>query len=230
MQVQLLRVLQEGEIRRVGAQDTIKVDVRVVAATNRDLKSELAAGRFREDLFFRLQVVTVRVPALKERRADIPLLVKHFIVRHAERLGRVAPRVAPEVLLALDSYEFPGNVRELSHTIERAMLLAREGVITPADSPPELTRSWQTSTSTGTSNLADDWPTLAMLERRYIDRVLLAHRRQQDARRRGSFAHRPANVEPHVRAKARCVAAAGRGSDADVDAELAKMEAEEGAK
>src|SRR5208282_1924454 len=85
MQVQLLRVLQEGEIRRIGATEVIKVDVRVVA-TNRDLKGELAAGRFREDLFFRLQVVTVRVPPLRERKGDIPVLVRHFLSRHADRL------------------------------------------------------------------------------------------------------------------------------------------------
>jgi DNA-binding NtrC family response regulator len=174
MQVQLLRVLQEGEIRRVGAAETIKVDVRVVAASNRDLKAEVAAGRFREDLLFRLQVVTVTVPPVRERRGDIPLLIKHFIVRHAERLGRPAPHVAPEVFEMLESYEFPGNVRELSHIIERAMLLAREGVITATDLPPEVTRAWTThGSATGSmGSLADDWPTLQLLERRYIDRVL----------------------------------------------------------
>jgi DNA-binding NtrC family response regulator len=174
MQVQLLRVLQEGEIRRVGAAETIKVDVRVVAASNRDLKAEVAAGRFREDLLFRLQVVTVQVPPLRERRGDIPLLIKHFIARHADRLQRPAPHVAPEVYEMLESYEFPGNVRELSHIIERAMLLAREGVITAGDLPPEVTRSWTAHAGTGGSmgSLADDWPTLQVLERRYIDRVL----------------------------------------------------------
>jgi two-component system, NtrC family, response regulator AtoC len=174
MQVQLLRVLQEAEIRRVGAAETIKVDVRVVAASNRDLKAEVAAGRFREDLLFRLQVVTVTVPPVRERRPDIPLLIKHFIVRHAERLGRAAPHVAPEVLEMLAAYEFPGNVRELSHIIERAMLLARESVITATDLPPEVTRAWTTQ-GAGTASmgsLADDWPTLQLLERRYIDRVL----------------------------------------------------------
>ena len=175
MQVQLLRVLQEGEIRRVGAAETIKVDVRVVAATNRDLKNEVASGRFREDLLFRLQVVTVRVPPLRERKGDVALLIRHFVARHAERLGRPAPRVAAEVHEMLGAYDFPGNVRELSHIIERAMLLAREGVITGSDLPPEVSLAWSahgTTTRGDLGSLADDWPTLATLERRYIDRVL----------------------------------------------------------
>jgi transcriptional regulator with PAS, ATPase and Fis domain len=174
MQVQLLRVLQEGEIRRVGAAETIRVDARVVAATNRDLKTEVAAGRFREDLLFRLQVVTVLVPPLRERKRDIPILIRHFIARHSERLGRSAPRVAPEVFEALENYAFPGNVRELSHVIERAMLLAREGVVTGSDLPPEIVRAWsRDAREADMGSLADDWPTLAVLERRYIDRVLL---------------------------------------------------------
>jgi DNA-binding NtrC family response regulator len=174
MQVQLLRVLQEGEIRRVGAAETIKVDARVVAATNRDLKVEVASGRFREDVFFRLQVVTVHVPPLRERRGDIPLLIKHFIARHSERLGRPAPRVAPEVNEMLSAYAFPGNVRELSHILERAMLLAREGVVTGSDLPPDVTAAWSHhgSNSGGLGSIAEDWPTIAVLERRYIDRVL----------------------------------------------------------
>jgi DNA-binding NtrC family response regulator len=169
MQVQLLRVLQENEIRRVGGTEVIKVDARVVAATNRDLKADVAAGRFREDLYFRLQVVTVRVPALRERRQDIKLLIHHFLAKHAERLKRPVPRVADEALQALETYGFPGNVRELSHIVERAMLLAREGAITVADLPLEITPEKVTA---GSSGLADDWPTLAVLDRRYIDRVL----------------------------------------------------------
>jgi DNA-binding NtrC family response regulator len=224
MQVQLLRVLQEGEIRRVGASDTIKVDVRVVAATNRDLKLELSSGRFREDLFFRLQVVTVRVPPLRERKGDIPILVKHFTARHAERLGRPVPRVAPEVLEGLGAYEFPGNVRELSHIVERAMLLAREGVVTGADLPQEVTKASGAAATSGTGTLADDWPTLGVLERRYIDRVLA---------RTGGNKTRAAEVLGIDRrtlnrmfARERA-AAAGKGSDADVDAELARMEEED---
>jgi two-component system response regulator AtoC len=225
MQVQLLRVLQEGEIRRIGATETIKVDVRVVAATNRDLKGELAAGRFREDLFFRLQVVTVRVPPLHERKGDIPVLVRHFLARHSERLGRPNPRVAPEVIEVLENYEFPGNVRELSHIVERAMLLAREGVITAADLPTEVTRSWQATGGPGGGGaLAEDWPTLSMLERRYIDRVLS---------RTGGNKTRAAEVLGIDRrtlnrmfARERA-AAAGAATDAEVDAELEKLEAEE---
>jgi two-component system response regulator AtoC len=171
MQVQLLRVLQENEIRRVGAQETIKVDARVVAATNRDLKEEVADGRFREDLYFRLQVVTVRVPPLRERKQDIKLLVHHFLAKHADRLKRQVPRVANDALEALEAYAFPGNVRELSHIVERAMLLAREGAITTADLPKEIGPTNGKSAG-GTSGLADDWPTLATLDRRYIDRVL----------------------------------------------------------
>jgi DNA-binding NtrC family response regulator len=226
MQVQLLRVLQEGEIRRIGATETIKVDVRVVAATNRDLKGELAAGRFREDLFFRLQVVTVRVPPLRERKGDIPVLVRHFMARHAERLGRPVPRVAPEVIEALEAYDFPGNVRELSHLVERSMLLSREGVVTAADLPSEVTRTWQGTSAAGTSGgaLADDWPTLGVLDRRYIDRVLS---------RTGGNKTRAAEMlgidrRTLNRMFARERAAAAGGTDADVDAELAKIEAEEG--
>jgi two-component system response regulator AtoC len=175
MQVQLLRVLQEGEIRRVGAAETIKVDARVVAASNRELRAEVAAGRFREDLLFRLQVVTVQVPPLRERRGDIPLLIRHFIARHTERLGRPAPRVAPEVFRMLEAYDFPGNVRELSHIIERALLLSREGVITGGDLPADVTGITANRAGDGADrlgSLAEDWPTLAVIERRYIDRVL----------------------------------------------------------
>ncbi|HSQ67681.1 MAG TPA: sigma-54 dependent transcriptional regulator [Polyangiaceae bacterium] len=172
MQVQLLRVLQEGEIRRVGGTETIKVDARVVAATNRDLKADVAAGRFREDMYFRLQVVTVRVPPLRERKQDIKVLVHHFLAKHAERLKRPVPRVAADALEALEAYAFPGNVRELSHIVERAMLLAREGAITVADLPKEISQNGKGVASGNGSGLAEDWPTLAVLDRRYIDRVL----------------------------------------------------------
>jgi DNA-binding NtrC family response regulator len=171
MQVELLRVLQEHEIRRVGGEQPVHVDARLLATTNRDLRAEVKAGRFREDLLFRLQVVTVVVPPLRERRGDIALLVRHFVAQHAKALGRAAPRLAPNVVETMERYDFPGNVRELSHIIERAVLLAREGVITVADLPPEL-QPVRGDPGGRADSVTDDWPTLAVLERRYIDRML----------------------------------------------------------
>jgi DNA-binding NtrC family response regulator len=170
MQVELLRVLQEREVRRVGGDQAIRVDARLIATTNRDLRAEVKAGRFREDLLFRLQVVTVAVPPLRERRGDIPLLVRHFVTEHSKRLGRAAPRLAPNVVETLEGYDFPGNVRELSHIVERAVLLAREGVVTVTDLPADIVPG---SDAAGCADsVTKDWPTLAVLERRYIDRVL----------------------------------------------------------
>ena len=125
MQVKLLRALESGEIQRVGSAETVRVDVRVVTATNRDLPAEIAAGRFREDLYYRLNVVTLRVPALHERLDDIPLLVDHFVNRLAAKQGVAAPRVLRPVMERLMSYVWPGNVRELEHSVERAFIMNR---------------------------------------------------------------------------------------------------------
>jgi two-component system response regulator AtoC len=126
LQVKLLRVLQEEEIRRVGEVKEIPIDVRVVAATMRDLTNEVKAGRFREDLFYRLNVLAVHLPPLRDRREDIPLLVESFIARYAEkhaRTGMHVTSVSPEAMQLLLAYDWPGNVRELENTIERAMVL-----------------------------------------------------------------------------------------------------------
>src|SRR5207302_1708793 len=138
MQAQLLRVLQEGEIRRVGATEAIKVDVRVVAATNRELEDEVKAGRFREDLYFRINVVTIRLPPLRERPSDIPLLVDHFLAKYAARERRNDAGVATAAMVLLQRYAWPGNVRELENVIERALALSKDGVILPSDLPSEL--------------------------------------------------------------------------------------------
>ena len=129
MQVKLLRVLQEQEFEPVGSSRTVKVDVRVIAATNRHLEQEVAAGRFRADLFYRLNVLPIRVPPLRERRCDIPQLVMFFIQRHAKRIGRTIEGVSRESMERLTPYAWPGNVRELENVIERALVLSQGGVL-----------------------------------------------------------------------------------------------------
>jgi len=122
-QVALLRVLQEREFERVGGTESIKVDVRVIAATNRDLNAAIASGSFRSDLFYRLQVFPIEIPALRERREDIPLLVEYFIDRYARKTGKNIRRVNKETLELLQAYAWPGNIRELQNVIERSVIL-----------------------------------------------------------------------------------------------------------
>jgi len=125
MQAKLLRVLQEHELQRVGGQETIKVDVRILCATNRDLEEEVAAGRFREDLYYRLNVVELWVPPLRERHGDIPLLANYFLQSFADKNGRMVSGITPECMDVLNRYPWPGNVRELEHSIERGVILMR---------------------------------------------------------------------------------------------------------
>ena len=125
MQVKLLRVLQEHELQRVGGQETIKVDVRILTATNRDLKEDVVAGRFREDLYYRLNVVELEVPPLRDRQGDIPLLTVYFLRSFADKNRRVVSGVTPECMDVLNRYPWPGNVRELEHSIERGVILMR---------------------------------------------------------------------------------------------------------
>jgi DNA-binding NtrC family response regulator len=133
VQAKVLRVLQEREVTRVGGARRIPVDVRVVAATNRDLEGAVREGRFREDLYFRLKVATIRVPPLAERREDIPQLAHHFLARFSAQYGRNELRLSPEALAALSSRPWPGNVRELENVIEQAVVMAEGPVIGPAD-------------------------------------------------------------------------------------------------
>jgi two-component system NtrC family response regulator len=138
LQVKLLRVLQEMEFERVGGTRTIKVDVRVVAASNRDLKEEVEAGRFREDLFYRLNVVHLHLPPLRQRQEDISLLAAHFIKKYVQENLRDKTRITPEALNLLIQYSWPGNVRELENVMERAVILCSNNTITPQDLPAEL--------------------------------------------------------------------------------------------
>jgi transcriptional regulator with GAF, ATPase, and Fis domain len=138
MQVKLLRVLQESEFERVGGIKTIKVDVRLVTATNRDLLAEVGAGAFREDLFYRLNVVPIHIPPLRERHEDIPLLAEHFIAKFNDRLKKEITAVTPEAIGRLVAYQWPGNIRELENLMERTMLFCEGPEIRLSDLPPEV--------------------------------------------------------------------------------------------
>lgn len=138
MQVKLLRALQESEFERVGGVRTIRVDVRVIAATNRNLKGEITAGNFREDLFYRLNVVPITLPALRERADDIPLLCEFFLSKYVERLRRNARGISDDAMRALRAHDWPGNIRELENVIERALLFAEGDEVRLADLPEPL--------------------------------------------------------------------------------------------
>ncbi len=138
LQVKLLRVLQDERIRRLGETRDVQVDVRILAATHRDIQAEIRAGRFREDLYYRLNVLTIHVPALRDRREDIPLLVDHFIAKNNARMGTQIRGTDPECRRLLFEYSWPGNVRELENTIERAMVLAEGERILPNDLPERI--------------------------------------------------------------------------------------------
>ncbi|MBK5295634.1 MAG: sigma-54-dependent Fis family transcriptional regulator [Vicinamibacteria bacterium] len=138
LQVKLLRVLQEREIDKVGETRPIKIDVRVLAATNRDLEKMIAGGTFREDLYYRLAVVSIRMPPLRERADDIPLLVDAFVEKHAQRLAHTRPAIQKDVYSAFNLYSWPGNIRELENVVERALVLDKDGVIGLDDLPDRL--------------------------------------------------------------------------------------------
>jgi two-component system response regulator PilR (NtrC family) len=138
VQVKLLRALQERKIRRVGGSADIPVNARIVAATNRDLAEEVRAGRFREDLYYRLNVIQIRMPPLRERREDVPLFLEHYLQRFAAELGRPAVRLSPEAARLLAAWAYPGNVRELANVVERAATLCEGELVQATDLPPAL--------------------------------------------------------------------------------------------
>lgn len=142
MQAKLLRVIQEREIQRVGGEETLQVDIRILAATHRDLEAEVAAGRFREDLFYRLNVVTIPVPPLRDRTGDVPLLAQHFMEKYAEKNHKHVRGFSPLAMDMLIKYPWPGNVRELENTIERAVILMPGEFITDNELPVNITRSF----------------------------------------------------------------------------------------
>ncbi len=168
LQARLLRALQEGTIRRVGANEPIAVDVRVVAATNRDLEQAVKEGAFRADLYYRLDVVTIVIPPLRERREDVPLLAEHFAHKHGRGEGAAISPAARDLLVA---YHWPGNVRELENVIARALALNPSGVILPEDLPDAL-RSGRAGETVPAELAGPNRPTLGELERRYARQVL----------------------------------------------------------
>lgn len=143
MQVKLLRALQERTIRKVGGTDDIKVDVRIVAATNRNLEEAIQKDKFREDLFYRINVISINTPSLRERKSDIPLLAEYFLTRAVERSRKSFSKLEPEVYKALEAYDWPGNVRELENVIERAVALESASTITMHSMPHSIELCYQ---------------------------------------------------------------------------------------
>jgi DNA-binding NtrC family response regulator len=168
MQGELLRVLQESEVRRVGGSAAIKVNVRVISATNRDLAVEVNKGRMRQDLAYRLNVVSLHVPPLRVRGDDIIALTRHLASRHAALLGRPELHISEEAMYLIRGYAWPGNVRELENALARAVAMSQRGVILSGDLPPHAA----SATPANPSLVESDWPTLEELQRRYIERVL----------------------------------------------------------
>jgi two-component system response regulator AtoC len=163
IQAKLLRVLQEHEIRRVGGVDAIKVDIRVIAATRQDLELLAEAGKFREDLFYRLSVVSITLPRLSARKEDIPLLAMHFLRKYTAEAGKNISHIAPEAMTFLCQYEWPGNVRELEHVIERAVALTANPILLVDDLPARRQQM---------APVADIFPSLDEMERRHIQLAL----------------------------------------------------------
>jgi DNA-binding NtrC family response regulator len=179
VQVKLLRFLESGEIRRVGENDPFRVDVRVLCATNRDLREMIAAETFREDLFFRINTFEIHLPALRERKADVPLLAQHMLRRYAPRRGGAEPSLAPSAVEALMAHDWPGNIRELANAIERATILAAGGSIGPEhlpSQPPIRRAGGSTSAVAGPHfQIPDGTPTLRDVEMKFIQAILEKH-------------------------------------------------------
>jgi DNA-binding NtrC family response regulator len=167
LQVKLLRTIQEREVIPVGGREPLQFDVRLIAATNRLLEDEVKKGTFREDLFYRINVITIPLPPLRERKEDVPLLVNHFLHKYAQRLGKPSVKILREALQALVNYDWPGNVRELENMIERAVALCEEDVIERTDLPDKLTQ-----VKIAIRDLDEYEMTLDALEEQHIKKVL----------------------------------------------------------
>jgi two-component system NtrC family response regulator len=175
LQVKLLRFLQEKEFERVGSNQTMKTDVRVIAATSRDLEGGLQRGTFREDLYYRLNVIAIVLPPLKERREDIPLLIDHFLEKYSQKNRRPNPGVSKEARDLLLQYAYPGNVRELENIIERSVVVCRGDIITTRDLPFQVRERLEEAHLGVEGNDQSLGATLSQMERDLIVRALDEH-------------------------------------------------------
>ncbi len=187
MQVKLLRALQEMEFFRVGGEELIKVDVRVISATNKDLLQEVEAGRFREDLYYRLNVVTLRVPPLAERREDIPLLARHFLDSFSQKNRKEVRGFSPHAMDRMLRYGWPGNVRELMNAVERAVVMSRSEYVQPEDLPPEIQSGQEKERVDFSVSISDTGVSLEQIEKETILKTLesTAGNKSEAARRLG---------------------------------------------
>lgn len=176
IQVKLLRVLQDGSFSRIGANDMLKTDVRIVAATHKDLASEVSVGRFREDLFYRLNVVELKIPPLRERPEDIPLLAEYFLQRITKKNGMARIRISAEATASLSEHHWPGNVRELENTIARACALSSSQILLPADIPLASTPGRKSALAHGLDQVIDSAPAstplLVWMSKQIVGRLL----------------------------------------------------------
>jgi Nif-specific regulatory protein len=194
IQVKILRVLQERELERVGGNSTIKVDVRLIAATNRNLEEEVKAGRFREDLYYRLNVFPLHIPPLRERKSDIVLLADHFTEKYAAKNNKLIKRISTPAIDLLTSYSWPGNVRELENCIERAVILSQDMVIHSYNLPPSLQSAGSTNTEPTTTLVA----ALSRLEKELIVEALkIAEGNMAAAARRLGITERQMGLRVH---------------------------------
>jgi two-component system, NtrC family, response regulator PilR len=178
--VKLYRVLQEGKVRPIGSTEESDVDVRIIAATNKDFEKEIAEGRFREDLYYRLSVIPIHLPSLRERREDIPLLARHFLEKFRKLMEKPIEGISPEVVRRLETYEWPGNVRELENTMERAVALETTPEITLRVLPDRIAGYASAGVGVGNGNGDGAFPAegvdfekeVADAERRYLQGAL----------------------------------------------------------
>ncbi len=176
LQVKLLRVLQERKFRRVGGLEELTADIRVIAATNADLEHAVAEGRFREDLYYRINVIPIALPPLRDRREDIPLIAEHFLVKYAEQMGKTVTAISGEAMRLLEQHDWPGNIRELENVMERAVALEATPTILPESLPPTVRGDRGRPPSTGLEDLPDSGFDLEAhvkdIERNYIAEAL----------------------------------------------------------